>query len=53
VAAYRRLRTTVSDWNEVGLHVAEQSGFARSGTLTLAGRQYVVLEQPLRPGLRA
>jgi len=52
VAADRRLRTTVPGWNAVGLHVAEQSGFTRSGTLTLAGRQYIVLEQPLRPGLR-
>jgi GNAT superfamily N-acetyltransferase len=46
VAADRRLRTTVPDWNEVGLHVAEQSGFTRSCTLALAGRQYIVLEQP-------
>ncbi len=53
VAADRALRTTVPDWNAVGLHVAQQSGFTRSGTLALAGRQYIVLEQPLRPSLRA
>ncbi len=46
VAADRRLRTTVPDWNTAGLHVAEQSGFTRSGTLALGGRQYIVLEQP-------
>jgi GNAT superfamily N-acetyltransferase len=50
VALDRRLRTTVPDWNAVGLHVAEQSGFARSGTLALAGRQYIVLEQPAVAG---
>jgi GNAT superfamily N-acetyltransferase len=46
VAFDRRLRTTVPEWNDVGLHVAEQSGFVRSGTLALGGRQYIVLEQP-------
>jgi len=46
VALDRRLRTTVPEWNAVGLHVAEQSGFVRSGTLALGGRQYIVLEQP-------
>jgi len=46
VALDRRLRTTVPEWNAVGLHVAEQSGFARSGTVMLGGRQYIVLEQP-------
>jgi hypothetical protein len=42
----RRLRTTVPEWNAVGLHVAEQSGFIRSATLALDGRQYITLEQP-------
>jgi GNAT superfamily N-acetyltransferase len=46
VAADRRLRTTVPDWNTAGLHVAEQSGFTRSGTVALGGREYIVLEQP-------
>jgi monoamine oxidase len=46
VALDRRLRTTVPDWNTVGLHVAEQSGFVRSGTTWIGGRQYVILEQP-------
>ena len=46
VAADRQLRTTVPDWNAVGLHVAEQSGFTRSGTLALGGQQYIVLAQP-------
>ena len=46
VALDRRLRTTVPEWNAVGLRVAEQSGFVRSGTLALGGRQYIVLEQP-------
>ena len=45
VAADRRLRTTLPEWNTVGLHVAEQSGFVRSGTMRIDGRQYVVLEQ--------
>ncbi len=53
VAADRALRTTVPDWNAVGLHVAEQSGFTRSGTVALGGKKYIVLEQPLRPSLRA
>jgi GNAT superfamily N-acetyltransferase len=48
VALDRRLRTTVPEWNAVGLRVAEQSGFVRSGTLALAGRQYIILEQPAR-----
>ena len=46
VALDRRLRTTVPEWNAVGLRVAEQSGFVRSGTLPLGGRQYIILEQP-------
>ena len=46
VARDRRLRTTVPDWNAVGLRVAEHSGFVRSGTLALGGRQYIILEQP-------
>jgi GNAT superfamily N-acetyltransferase len=46
VALDRRLRTTVPEWNAVGLRVAEQSGFVRSGTLALGGRQYIILEQP-------
>jgi [ribosomal protein S18]-alanine N-acetyltransferase len=46
VALDRRLRTTVPAWNVVGLHVAEQSGFVRSGTLALGDRRYIVLEQP-------
>jgi [ribosomal protein S18]-alanine N-acetyltransferase len=46
VALDRRLRTIVPEWNAVGLRVAEQSGFARSGTISLEGRQYIVLEQP-------
>jgi len=46
VALDRRLRTTVPEWNAVGLHVAEQSGFVRSGTTWIGGRQYIVLEQP-------
>ncbi|MFZ0190079.1 MAG: GNAT family N-acetyltransferase [Streptosporangiaceae bacterium] len=45
VALDRRLRTTVPEWNAVGLHVAEQSGFVRSGALALGGHQYIVLEQ--------
>jgi RimJ/RimL family protein N-acetyltransferase len=45
VALDRRLRTTVPEWNAVGLRVAEQSGFVRSGTLPLGGRQYIILEQ--------
>jgi GNAT superfamily N-acetyltransferase len=45
VALDRRLRTTVPEWNTVGLHVAEQSGFVRSGALALGGHQYIVLEQ--------
>jgi GNAT superfamily N-acetyltransferase len=45
VALDRRLRTTVPEWNAVGLRVAEQSGFVRSGTLALGGHQYIVLEQ--------
>jgi [ribosomal protein S18]-alanine N-acetyltransferase len=49
VARDRRLRTTVPEWNTVGLHVAEQSGFLRSGAISLGGRQYVVLEQPGYP----
>jgi GNAT superfamily N-acetyltransferase len=46
VAADRRLRTTVPEWNEVGLRVAELSGFARVGTVTHDRKIYVVLEQP-------
>jgi GNAT superfamily N-acetyltransferase len=46
VALDRRLRTTVPEWNTVGLRVAEQSGFVRSGTIALGVHQYVVLEQP-------
>jgi len=46
VALDRRLRTTVPEWNAVGLHVAVQSGFVRSGTISLGGRQYAVLDQP-------
>ena len=46
VALDRRLRTTVPEWNAGGLHVAEQSGFVRSGTTWIGGRQYIVLEQP-------
>jgi hypothetical protein len=46
VALDRRLRTTVPEWNAVGLRVAELSGFVRSGSLALGGRQYIVLEQP-------
>lgn len=46
VALDRRLRTIVPEWNAVGLHVAEQSGFIRSGTISLDGRQYIVLGQP-------
>ena len=51
VALDRRLRTTVPEWNAIGLHVAEQSGFIRSGSISLSGHQYLVLEQPgnLRP----
>jgi hypothetical protein len=48
VAVDRRLRTTVPEWNKVGLRVAEQSGFTRSGTLSLGAHQYIVLEQPGR-----
>jgi GNAT superfamily N-acetyltransferase len=50
VALDRRLRTTVPEWNAVGLHVAEQSGFVRSGALTLGAHRYVVLEQHVLPG---
>ena len=46
VALDRLLRTTVPEWNAVGLRVAEQSGFVRSGTLALGGRRYIILEQP-------
>ena len=46
VALDRGLRTTVPEWNAVGLRVAEQSGFVRSATLGLVGRQYIILEQP-------
>ena len=46
VALDRRLRTTVPEWNTVGLHVAEESGFVRSGTTSLGGRRYIILEQP-------
>jgi [ribosomal protein S18]-alanine N-acetyltransferase len=46
VAAGRRLRTTVPDWNAAGLRVAEHSGFVRSGTTWIGGQRYVVLEQP-------
>ena len=46
VALDRRLRTTVPEWNAVGLHVAEQSGFVRSGTVSIGDHQYIVLEQP-------
>ena len=45
VAVDRRLRTTVPEWNTVGLRVAEQSGFTRSGALSLGAHRYVVLEQ--------
>jgi GNAT superfamily N-acetyltransferase len=48
VALDRGLRTTVPEWNTVGLHVAEQSGFARSGALSLGPHRYIVLEQPGR-----
>ncbi len=51
VALDRKLRTTVPDWNTVGLHVAEQSGFTPSGAVALGGKQYIVLEQPLPAGL--
>ena len=50
VALDRRLRTTVPEWNAVGLHVAEQSGFVRSGVLALGGHQYIVLEQEVTAG---
>jgi GNAT superfamily N-acetyltransferase len=50
VALDRRLRTTVPEWNAVGLHVAEQSGFVRSGVLALGGHQYIVLEQDVTAG---
>ena len=46
VALDRRLRTTVPEWNTVGLYVAEQSGFVRSGAVWIGDHQYVVLEQP-------
>jgi RimJ/RimL family protein N-acetyltransferase len=52
VALDRRLRTTVPEWNAVGLRVAEQSGFVRSGTLALGGHQYIVLEQDVTAGKR-
>ena len=50
VASDRRLRTTVPEWNAVGLHVAEQSGFVRSGTVTLGAYRYAVLEQDVMAG---
>jgi GNAT superfamily N-acetyltransferase len=52
VALDRRLRTTVPEWNTVGLHVAEQSGFVRSGALALGGHRYIVLEQEVTAGKR-
>ena len=52
VALDRRLRTTVPEWNAVGLHVAEHSGFVRSGTLALGGHRYIVLEQDVTAGKR-
>lgn len=45
VAADRRLRTTVPEWNTVGLRVAEQSGFTPVTTVTHDRKRYVVLEQ--------
>jgi GNAT superfamily N-acetyltransferase len=50
VALDRRLRTTVPEWNAIGLHVAKQSGFVRSGMLTLGAHRYVVLEQDVTTG---
>ncbi|MBK6871447.1 MAG: GNAT family N-acetyltransferase [Kineosporiaceae bacterium] len=44
VAADRRLRTTVPEWNTVGLRVAEQSGFTPVTTVTHDRKRYVVLE---------
>ena len=46
VALDRRLRTTVPEWNVVGLRVAELCGFVRCGTIWIGDRQYIVLEQP-------
>jgi enoyl-CoA hydratase/carnithine racemase/GNAT superfamily N-acetyltransferase len=46
VALDRGLRTTVPDWNAVGIHVAELSGYTRAGTVTYDRQKYVVLEQP-------
>lgn len=46
VALDRGLRTTVPEWNDVGIHVAELSGFTRVGTVAYDRQKYVVLEQP-------
>ena len=34
------------EWNDVGIHVAELSGFTRVGTVAYDRQKYVVLEQP-------
>jgi enoyl-CoA hydratase/carnithine racemase/GNAT superfamily N-acetyltransferase len=49
VALGRLIRTTVPDWNEPGIHVAEQSGFTRAGTVTYDRQRYTILEHPAIP----
>jgi GNAT superfamily N-acetyltransferase len=49
VAAGRRIRTTVPEWNTVGIHVAEQSGFTKMHGVSYDRQPYTVLEHPAIP----
>ena len=46
VALDRGLRTTVPEWNEIAIHLAETSDFVRVDTVTYDRQKYAVLEQP-------
>jgi enoyl-CoA hydratase/carnithine racemase/GNAT superfamily N-acetyltransferase len=49
VAAGRRIRTTVPDWNTVGSHVARQCGFTEVHRVTYDRQPCTVLEHPAIP----